>query len=259
MSVAHFSNDVLEKLHWYVYRLVDPTSGKTFYVGKGQADRVFQHAKGVLDVADDDLMPPRLDTIKRILSGGHEVKHVIHRHGMDENTAFEVEAALIDAYPKLTNLQGGHLSIERGPMTAEEIVELYTLEEAVFKHRLIVIDVNRSFGRRRVATRDSLLDAVRFMWRLHLNCAKRCEYVLAQRGGVILGVFRPEKWLPATLENFPEFSENIRKLEKRGGPKRIGFMGHEVTDATVSSLYNNKRIPYDLRQAPRSPCRYVNI
>ena len=178
---------------------------------------------------------------------------------MDEKTAFEVEAALIDAYPNLTNLQGGHGSIERGPMTAEEIVELYTLEEAAFKHKLIVIDVNRSFGRRRVATRDSLLDAVRFMWRLKLNRAKKCEYVLAQRGGVILGVFRPEHWLAATVENFPEFSESIRKLEKSGGPKRIAFKGHEVTDATITSLYNNKRVPSDLRQAPRSPCRYVKM
>jgi hypothetical protein len=257
MSLEHFSNDILEKLHWYVYRLVDPINGETFYVGKGQGNRVFHHVQGLpAAVAEDDLMPPKLDTIKRIMSDGHVVKYVVHRHGMDEKTAFEVEAALIDAYPKLTNLQGGHGSIERGPMTAEEIVELYTLEEAVFHHKLIVIDVNRSYSRRRVSTRSNLLDAVRFMWRLNLHRAKKCDYVLAQRGGVIIGVFRPEKWLPATPENFPEFAELICSSD---APKRIGFKGHEVTDARVKSLYINKRIPSDLRKAPRAPCRYVKI
>jgi len=33
---------------YYVYRLVDPRTLHTFYVGKGCGDRVFQHAKGVL-------------------------------------------------------------------------------------------------------------------------------------------------------------------------------------------------------------------
>lgn len=39
-----FSNEVKEKLKFYVYRLVDPRNGRTFYVGKGKGDRVFaQH------------------------------------------------------------------------------------------------------------------------------------------------------------------------------------------------------------------------
>jgi hypothetical protein len=38
---------VAEKLGYYVYALRDPTrSGAIFYVGKGQGDRVYQHASG---------------------------------------------------------------------------------------------------------------------------------------------------------------------------------------------------------------------
>jgi hypothetical protein len=158
----------------------------------------------------------------------------------------------------LTNIQGGHQSIIRGKMTVESVIEHYTKEEAEFQHKLILIDVNRSFGHRRV-TRDSLLDAVRFMWRLNKRRASKSEYVLAQRGGVIIGVFQPEVWLDATLKNFPEFSENVRQLEERGGPKRIGFRGHEVTDIAVNSSYINKRIPAEYRQSPPAPCLYVNI
>jgi hypothetical protein len=40
---------------------------------------------------------------------------VIHRHGIDsENVAFQIEAALIDAYPGLTNVVTGHRSGDYG-------------------------------------------------------------------------------------------------------------------------------------------------
>ena len=43
-----FPPGVAEQLKWYVYRLIDPRNGETFYVGKGKGDRVFEHANGVL-------------------------------------------------------------------------------------------------------------------------------------------------------------------------------------------------------------------
>ena len=36
-----FPHDVVDKLKHYVYRLIDPRNGETFYVGKGKGDRVF--------------------------------------------------------------------------------------------------------------------------------------------------------------------------------------------------------------------------
>lgn len=38
-----FPPDVARKLKTYVYRLIDPRNGETFYVGKGQGNRVFAH------------------------------------------------------------------------------------------------------------------------------------------------------------------------------------------------------------------------
>ena len=35
-----FPAGVAEQLKWYVYRLIDPRNGETFYVGKGQKNRV---------------------------------------------------------------------------------------------------------------------------------------------------------------------------------------------------------------------------
>ena len=41
-----FSPEVSDKLEYYVYRLIDPRNGDTFYVGKGKGNRVFDHVKG---------------------------------------------------------------------------------------------------------------------------------------------------------------------------------------------------------------------
>lgn len=41
-----FPAGVAEKLKTYVYRLIDPRNGETFYVGKGRGDRVFAHVRG---------------------------------------------------------------------------------------------------------------------------------------------------------------------------------------------------------------------
>ncbi len=38
---AVFSKAVCQKIGWYVYRLIDPRNGETFYVGKGNYNRVF--------------------------------------------------------------------------------------------------------------------------------------------------------------------------------------------------------------------------
>ena len=56
---------------------------------------------------EGDVLDNRIKRIREIRLAGFEVAHVIHRHGMDERTAFEVEAALIDAYPGLTKITGG--------------------------------------------------------------------------------------------------------------------------------------------------------
>ncbi len=100
---SEFTKEVQDHLNYYVYRLIDPRNGETFYVGKGKGNRVFTHVKGELD-AEEDVLTEKLQRIREIRLDGFEVAHVIHRHGMDEATALEVEAGLIDAYPEATNL-----------------------------------------------------------------------------------------------------------------------------------------------------------
>jgi hypothetical protein len=159
-EVALFTPDVSEKLKTYVYRLIDPRNGETFYVGKGQGNRVFAHVREQVEEIDEDDRSNKLRRIRDIHLAGFEVAHVIHRHGMDGKTALEVEAALIDAYPGLTNVADGVGNSDFGAMHALEIVHKYAAEPAVFQHRALLIGVNRS------AVDLSLYEATRYAWKV---------------------------------------------------------------------------------------------
>jgi hypothetical protein len=45
MNIDKFSKEAVEQLGRYVYRLIDPRDGTTFYVGKGQGNQVFSHVE----------------------------------------------------------------------------------------------------------------------------------------------------------------------------------------------------------------------
>ncbi len=128
------------ELKTYVYRLIDPRNGETFYVGKGQGNRIFSHVHDEQNLEGDDL-GNKMRRIRKIRLAGFEIAHVIHRHGMDDKTAREVEAALIDAYPGLTNSDGGAGSGDHGAMHAEEIIRRYDAKPAVFQHKALLISV----------------------------------------------------------------------------------------------------------------------
>ena len=117
---------------YYVYRLIDPRTYNTFYVGKGCGERALQHARNVKRLLNDPTLNPNQEgdalslqekQILSILSSGLKAQAIIHRYGLTEPEAFEVEAALIDAYQGLTNDYSGH-GADRGVVTWEELEKL---------------------------------------------------------------------------------------------------------------------------------------
>ena len=239
-ALEAFPIGVTEKLKSYVYRLIDPRNGETFYVGKGMGDRVFSHINA--QVEGDDL-GNKLRRIREIRLSGFEVGHVIHRHGMDDKTAFEVEAALIDAYPGLTNLACGSGSNDYGAMHAREIISRYCAEPAVFQHKAVLISINRS------ATELSLYDATRFAWKMSKSRALQAEVILATRQGLIVGAFVAHDWLEASATNFPG------RADAKG---RIGFVGEAAPEA-IQVLYVGKRVPDEYRgkRGAANPIKYT--
>ena len=241
-----FSSEVVGNLKHYVYRLIDPRNGETFYVGKGQGDRVFSHvrAESTKLEGDADDLDHKMGRIREIRNAGLEVVHVIHRHGMDEATALEVEAALIDAYPGISNIVGGNGSGDHGVMHATEIKRLYEKECVKFQHDVLLINLAR-YDRQ-----QPVYEAARYAWKINKAKAEKVEYVLATNKGLTIGVFRVKRWLEANSTNFPN---------KTPAPGRLGFEGEEAPD-DIKSLYLSKRIPSEYQQQGASnPVRYVNV
>lgn len=254
MADDWFSEEVCEKLGNYVYRLIDPRNGETFYVGKGRNNRVFQHARDLDGVAEDEsqLLGNKLERIRAIRNACLSVIHVIHRHEIPEAAVFEVEAALIDAFPGLTNVQGGHASSDRGPMSHIELIDKYNLPVLPEDppHRLVVININKLEDR---SDRGAIYDLVRYCWRLSKSRAESADYVLAVVRGVVVGAFRPLEWRSATRENFPEIT-----YADGSEAHRFGFIGEEapgeIWDYYVGQ--RGKRIVQKELRHSQNPIRY---
>lgn len=237
-----FTSEIINQIEFYVYRLIDPRNGETFYVGKGRGNRVFEHARA--EIVENEAETDKLRRIREIRLAGFEVAHVIHRHGLDNTTALEVEAALMDAFPATANIAAGIDSGSRGVMHAQEIIEKYSAEEALIQHTMIAISINHS------SEEKSPYEAVRYAWKLDRTKVQKAEYVLAVVKGLIVGVFVPYRWLDATPENFPGTP----------GPRkgRIGFVGSEAP-TEIQALYMRKRLPEKFRRrGAANPVRYLS-
>ncbi len=246
-TITKFSEQAKKDLGNYVYRLIDPRNGETFYVGKGTGDRVFQHALGKLesDVAPDEGSD---DLKSQIINGIHfaglNVVHVIHRHNLRNDVILDVEAALIDAYPGLSNIQGGRGSHEYGPMHVQQIMNKYDLPELDQNPdaRLILISINRLQSK----IPDEIYKQVRFAWRVDLNRVRKADYVLAVVRGVIVGVFIAKRWDVAIQENFTDIPFDVpekKAFEGYAAPADIweyyvGKQGKRITNKEMRHIQN---------------------
>ena len=250
MTIDSFPPDVRVALKYYVYRLIDPRNGETFYVGKGKGDRIFAHAKGTLNTSEqrESAAPPKMERILEIKARGMEVAHIVHRHGMSEAAAKEVEAALIDAYPGLTNRIAGTGS-DRGTMHVDELVPTYSAEAFVLEEPAILISIGRLWRR------WDVYDAVRGLWRINLKRANRHgNLVLARVGDWVLGAYRPHKWMHGSPASFPLHDWSIDRAKYE---KRVCFVGARAED--VWDKYVGKRVPaeYLPKKGAQTPFRYI--
>lgn len=251
-SGEYFSEAVCEELGNYVYRLIDPRDGETFYVGKGKGNRVFSHvnAKPHLE-GDEDVTSVKLSRIHEIINAGLSVVHVIHRHGIPKEAIFEVEAALIDAFPGLSNIAGGHGSGDRGPMHARQIVDKYDLPVINFEpsHKLVLINVNRFVS----SGEQNLYNQTRFSWRVNRQRVEAADYVLSVIRGVVKGAWVADFWKPATIENFPSLSQEESHRHAFAGSRAP----EDIWDLYVGE--RGKRVVTEGLRHVQNPVRYWRV
>ena len=140
---------------------------------------------------------------------------------------------MIDAYPGLLNKVRGQGSRDYGSRHVEEIINEYSGEEFQVKEHLMLISIGVLYYQR-----EDPCDAVRYAWKVNLNRVEQYKLVLARVRGMVVGAYRPKKWLPATRKNFPDLTERYNVSDI---PHLRGFVCEPAGD--VWSYDVRKRVP----------------
>jgi len=247
-----FDEKTIEKLNYYVYGLINPLDGQLFYVGKGTGNRVFMHLK---DAIKEDSSNLKLDLIRSILFKGHQIKHLILRHGLSEKEAFEVESTLIDFgdYFKynFSNIVAGNNSHKRGIMTSDEIIRKYNskpLKELL--HPVIIININKKYNRG--INQEEIYKATKEAWVINENKTNVVKYALAEFEGIIIEVYKIKDWYRVKPKDFNDRNNDLIITNSK---VRWGFEGI-VAEENVRAVYINKSIAHVKKQGAANPIRY---
>lgn len=238
-EAMNFTPEVCEKLKYYVYRLVDPRNGDTFYIGKGKGNRVFQHVQCALSDhsgEDDDEKSLKYDVIRSIKDDGLEVIHIIQRYGLTEKEALLVESVLIDAYStsKLTNKQSGHDSSKPiRSITLQKTLSAKEFDDSQMPFPYIVIKIKQST----IEKQNSRYECTRSAWKLDINKVKQYPYVLSVTDGIVKEVYKATEW--HSMEN-----------------GRVGFTG-TVAEDEIRKIFIDMKIPEKYRRkGSANPAQY---
>ena len=232
-----FSQIVIEKLGFYVYFLQDPRDDSIFYVGKGAGNRVFQHQAGDLIDADSS---DKISIIKEIYADGLSVKHQIVRHGLSQEVAFEVEAALIDyiGMKNLSNLQSGHYSSDFGLKSSDEIISQYEAKPLNTQLPVLLININKRYARD--MTVDDIYQATRMSWVIGKRKIN-AKYAVSTYRGLTREVFEINDWF----------------INEVNGKARWGFNG-QIAEEAIRHELRYRDITALFPRGAANPIKYVN-
>ena len=247
-TLNRFSSEVCSELKYYVYRLVDPRNGQTFYVGKGKNNRVFSHAECALTNCIDTVFNDQEDeedlkykTIREIKESGLDVIYIIQKYGLTQEDAFKIESVLIDAYSidkKLTNkIRGFNASEPQNAITLQRDLSAIEYADHQSNPKYMIIKVKEY-----LVSQRGRYDCTRSAWKIKISEARKYPYVLSVTDGIVKAVYKVSEW-----HNCPT----------RNG--RIEFTGVEA-EQEIKDLFLYKKIPAKYRkQGLASPVLYGKL
>jgi hypothetical protein len=208
-------------------------------------------------IKDTHITTDKYDRIREIILSGQTVKHVIVRHGLTENEAFQIEATLLDTLKYcgllLSNIAGGHNSIEKGLMTSEEIIRLYNAQPLnQIGSDCLLININKTYKRGNGT--NPIYQATKETWLISERKLPQIKYVLSEYRGLIVEVFEVKNWYPKQRGKNKTIDKerNIKiQIEVTG----YGFNG-VVAPNEIRNLYINKSVANSKKRGAAQVIRY---
>lgn len=228
-----FNAMVSAALAAYVYALADPRGDGTlkdriFYIGKGNGNRCFDHAKMMMDGEPLNEGEHKLAKIREILSAGNDVEVHIVRHGLTDPEAHALETALIPLLGD-TNKVAGHG--DRGFwLTENQIKEIHDrpIERGdidLLRRNVLFVSLNQQDTATLLkGAEDEVAHATLGNWNINARDSRRVDCVVGVKNSLIISIFETEKG-PDNITRFDRFS-----AETKGAHGRSRFFGARRSD-----------------------------
>jgi hypothetical protein len=219
---------VSAKLAAYVYALADPRAGgalkdRIFYIGKGNGNRCFNHAKIEMDGEPLKEGEHKLAKIREIRSAGHDVEVFIVRHALTDPEALALEAALIPMLGE-TNKVAGHG--DRGLwLTENKLKEMHDkpIERGdidLLRGNVLFVSLNQQDTTKlSKGVEDEVAKATLGNWNLNARDSRRVDCVVGVKNSLIISIFETEK-TPDNITRFDRLS-----APTKGAHGRSRFFG----------------------------------
>ena len=262
--MQHFNLMISTKLQSYVYALADPRvvgslKDRIFYVGKGKNSRCFNHAAAARGQEDQPLNDHqhKLSTIHAIHNARQEVEVHIVAHGLTDNEAFTLEAALIPLVGD-TNAVAGH-GDQLMWLQKNQIDELYDKpiergEVELLRGNILFVNLNQqnTDALRKAGAEDQLAYATLGDWNLGEPRSRLVDCLIGVKHGLIVSVFKIEK----TIQGIADFERILPKKSGAHGRSRfVGTRAYQLEGELVSrSVFNDDVMLSKLR--PGAGCQF---
>jgi hypothetical protein len=247
-----FPPGVADRLRSYVYLLIDPRTGRPFYVGRGRGDHCYRHVRAARSSPDGGAGPdgtedgagptgfPALDRIREAESTGRQVRVDILRYGLKGSEASLVASAARDALGLHTD--GG------GPDQRRPASELgaHLAQRAKFKpcHRVVLLRVGAMGA-------DPSYEVARRNWRIgrrwtDLGSPRSPQWAVVVVGSLVASVYRIERWEPTP-------DAGVAGTARSGA--RYSFVG--TVDPELERRYRDRSVAHYVGEGAPNQVTYV--
>jgi hypothetical protein len=108
-----------DAINYYVYFLVEKSSGNIFYVGKGKGNRMKAHVREYKKTNGNNIKNKK---IRDIIESHDTVESIIFEDNLTESNAFKIERVFIRTFEGLTNIMGGSHSKDESTLNNAQII-----------------------------------------------------------------------------------------------------------------------------------------